>query len=148
MTKESLVELADVKSRQRAILFGFAGLAFLVIQIVVHPVFANEAYTVGWRKYSWVFTEVLLLLCLGGGGGIFNPRALRELIDDEVARSNYRASCTLGFWTAMWCALALYVLPPFQDFTGLQSTYVVVTLSTVVAFLKFSWLEYRAHAGK
>mgnify|MGYP001767847585 CR=1 FL=1 len=47
----------------------------------------------------------------------------------------------------MWCAIALYSLPPFQDFTGLQSTYVVVTLSTVVAFLKFSWLEYRAHEG-
>ena len=147
MSRKSLVELADVKSRQRAILFGLAGISFLIIQIVVHPAFASEAYATGWRKYSWVFNEVLLLLCLGGGGGIFNARALRDLINDEVARGNYRISCTLGFWVGMVGALVLYVLPPFQDFTGHQATYVIVTLATVVAFLKFSWLEYRAHAG-
>lgn len=72
----------------------------------------------------------LLLLLLGGGGGFLNTAQLRALIHDEVARSHNRTACRAGFWMAMLAALALYVLPWFQSFTGQQVSYVVLTLGT------------------
>jgi hypothetical protein len=146
MPTQSLVEVADRKSRLRAILFAFATLVFLLVQLVTHPAFNNEPYSHGWRMYAWAFNAGLLLLCLGGGGGFMNSAALRALIQDEVARAHNRAACTAGFWVAVVSALVLYSVPAFQSFTGRQVSYVVVTLSAATALLVFSWLEFRAHA--
>jgi protein-S-isoprenylcysteine O-methyltransferase Ste14 len=146
MSPKSLVELADRKSRLRATLFAAATLCFLAVQILTHPPFAGDAYTHGWRMYAWAFNVALLLLCLGGGGGYMNSRALRALIQDEVARRNNRTACTVGFWIAAVASLALYTIPKFQAFTGQQVAWIVVTLSSSAALLSFSWLELRAHS--
>ena len=142
----SLIELADRKSRMRAVLFGVATLIFLAVQIITRPNFSTGEYSHGWRLYAWAFNAALLLACLGGGGGLMNSRQLRALIQDDVARTNYRLACTSGFWVAMVSALATFVVPAFQGMTGLQVGYIVVTLSASAALLAFSWLEFRAHA--
>jgi len=147
MVTKSLVDVADRKSRLRAVLFGFAALVFLMIQFITHPVFGADEYAHGWRLYAWLVNAVLLLMCLGGGGGFANSRPLRALIHDEVAQSHNRTACKAGFWVAMLCAVVLYAVPAFQSFTGLQVSYVIVTLSTVTALLTFSWLEFRSHAN-
>jgi hypothetical protein len=146
MSPKSLIELADRKSRLRAPLFAAATLVFLFAQILTHPPFAGAQYSHGWRAYAWAFNVALLLLCLGGGGGYLNSRALRALIQDEVARRNNRAACTVGFWVAAILSLALYTIPRFQAFTGQQVAWIVVTLSSSAALLAFSWLEHRAHS--
>lgn len=146
MPSSSLIEIADRKSRQRAMLFALAAVIFLFVEILTHPAFDNAAYAHGWRAYAWAFNALLLLLCLGGGGGILNSTQIRALIQDDVAISNNRAACTLGFWVAMITGLVLYCLPAFQWFSGRQVCFVVVTLATTSAMLRFSWLEYRAHA--
>ena len=144
MSSRSLVELADRKSRQRAVLFGVAAVIFLVVQVITRPAFATGSYAHGWRLYGWAFNAALLLMLLGGGGGL-NTTQLRALIHDEVARSHNRSACKAGFWMAMLAALALYVVPWFQSFTGHQVSYVVLTLGTATALLTFAWLEFRSH---
>lgn len=147
MSQKSEIEVADRKSRQRSILFAWATGVFLFVQVITHPVFGSgEAYSHGWRRYAWALNAVLLLMLLGGGGGIMNSPRLRALINDEVAKENYRTACKVGFWIAMVCALALYVIPAFQGLTGAQVSYLVVTLAAGPALLTFSWLEYRAHS--
>jgi protein-S-isoprenylcysteine O-methyltransferase Ste14 len=118
MSSQSMVDLADHKSRLRATLFGAATLVFLGVQVLTHPPFFNEAYSHGWRMYAWAFNAALLLVCLGSGGGVFNRRELRTLIQDDVARRNNRIACTVGFWIAAISGLALYAIPGFQSFTG------------------------------
>ena len=146
MSQKSEIEVADRKSRQRAILFGWATGVFLFVQVITHPVFGSEPYAQGWRRYAWVLNAVLLLMLLGGGGGIMNPPRLRALINDDVARENNRTACKVGFWVAMLSALVLYIVPGFQTLSGAQVSYLVVTLAAGVALLTFSWLEYRAHS--
>ena len=147
MTNKSMIEIADRKSRQRAILFGAATLIFLGVQVMVRPVVgATDAYQQGWRAYSWAFNIALLLMCLGGGGGIFNPARLRALINDEVAQLNYRRACSFGFWVSMLTGLSVYVVPALTTLNARETTYLVVTLGASAAMLLFSWLEYRAHA--
>ena len=142
----SLIDIADRKSRKRALLFAVATVIFLAVQIVTRPNFTEGEYSHGWRLYAWAFNAALLLLCLGGGGGFMNSKQIRALIHDDVARTNNRIACTAGFWVAMVSALATFVIPGFQGMTGLQVGYIVVTLSASAALLAFSWLEFRAHA--
>ena len=146
MSAKSAVEVADRKSRLRAILFAAATLIYIGVQIVVHPMFGNPEYSTGWRMYAWVVNIGLLLVCLAGGGGLANSKAVRRLINDEVAGNNYRAACKLGFWVAMLTALAIYVIPDWRMLTGGQVSYFVVSLAASAALLAFSWLEMRSHA--
>jgi hypothetical protein len=148
MSPRSEIEVADRKSRQRSILFAWATVVFLFVQVITHPAFSGEAYAHGWRRYAWALNAVLLLMLLGGGGGIMNSPRVRALINDDVAKENNRTACKVGFWVAMLCALALYVIPAFQSFTGAQVSYLVVTLGAGAALLTFSWLEYRAHSDE
>ena len=145
MAAKSVVELADRKSRVRAILFAAATVTFIAVQVVVQPLFDAE-YSTGWRMYAWVVNVALLLVCLASGGGLANRRVVRDLINDEVAQSNYRMACKLGFWVAMVSALAIYVVPEWRALTGGQVAYVVVSISASAALLMFSWLELRSHA--
>jgi hypothetical protein len=146
MSPKSAVEIADQKSRLRAILFAFATVVFIGVQILTHPAFNTAAYTHGWRSYAWAFNAALLLLCLGSGGGVLNPIQIRALINDEVAQLHNRRACTVGFWMSMVTALVTYCIPSMQSFTGHQVAYLVVTIGASSALLTFAWLEYRAHA--
>ena len=146
MLSSSLIETAHRKSRQRAILFGVAGLTFLAVQVLTRPPFATGDYAHGWRAYAWALNAALLLMLLAGGGGFAHPRQLRELIHDDVARDHNRTACKAGFWVAMACALALAVIPSLQALTAHQASYLVVTLGAGTAVLSFAWLELRSHA--
>ena len=145
MSSKSLVEIADRRSRVRARIFAAGTLVFLSVQFITMPGFGSGENNHGWRAYMWMVNAVLLLLCLGTGGGLLTNRKVRALVNDEVSRSNYHRACMLGFWVAMVAGLALYAVPAWQAFTGHQVAYIIVTLTTVVALLKFSWLEHRAH---
>jgi hypothetical protein len=146
MVAKSVIELADRKSKLRAILFALAGGSFLLVQFLTHPAFAGDAYTHGWRKAAWAFNAGLLLLLMASGGGIMHNVQLRALINDEIAQANNRRACVAGFWMAMILALVLYLVPAFNNLTGAQATYVIITAGTSVAVLMFAWLEYRSHA--
>jgi len=147
MSERTPVEIADVYSRKRPIIFGVATVLFLVIQIATRPFFTTGPETASYltRQVMWSVNVIFLLLCLGTGGGILSRSDIRALVNDEVSRSNYRTSAIAGFWVAMVTALALFFLPDAQTFTARQVVYVIVTLSTSVALLVFSYLELHAH---
>jgi hypothetical protein len=147
MPQRTPVEIADVYSRKRPIIFGVATVLFLVIQVATQPFFTAGPETAHYltRQVMWSINVIFLLLCLGTGGGILSRKDIRALVNDEVSRSNYRTSVIAGFWVAMATALGLFFLPVAQTFTARQVVYVVVTLSASIALLAFSYLELRAH---
>jgi hypothetical protein len=147
MSERTPVEIADVYSRKRPIIFGVATVVFLVIQVATRPFFTAGPETAHdlTRETLWSINVTFLLLCLATGGGILSRSDIRALVNDEVSRSNYRTSAIAGFWVAMVTALGLFFLPGAQTFTARQAVYVIVTLSTSVALLIFSYLELRAH---
>lgn len=142
---KSPVEIADIRSRKRAILIGVGTLVFLLGQLL--PLLAGDRATamILTREVLWTVNAIVLLLILATGGGLLNRGDVRALINDEVSRSNYRASAIAGFWVAMVTALGLYLLPAAQDLTARETAYFIVTFSVIVASLAFSWLELRAH---
>ena len=140
------IEFADRLSRKRPWGILVATGYFLLLQLVVRPVFAGPAgYASAPRVYAWaVNAAVLLLLLLPITGFVWGAR-VRGLVHDEISRDHSRTACAAGFWVAMATALATYVLPAAQALTAREGAYVVVTASTGVALLSFAWLELRAH---
>jgi hypothetical protein len=145
MSPENVVDVADRISRKRALGTALAAGAFLVVQIIVHPVFRSEHGATGIRAYMWAINAAALLLFLLPLGGVAWGRRVRALVNDDISRDHARIGEVVGFWTAMIVALGLYVLPVGQHLTAREATYLVVTPATGVALLVFAWLESRAH---
>jgi hypothetical protein len=146
MSSKTPVEIADQFSRKRAAVVAVAALAFLAVQAVGRPFFIDGPETAHHLSIVyWAINAVALLLCLATGGGLLNTAQIRALVNDDVARSNYKTAVVAGYWVAMTVAMSLYVVPSFRSLTAREAVYVVVTSSIVVALLTFSYLEYRAH---
>jgi MFS family permease len=144
MQTKTPVEIADIYSRKRAILMAVAATAFVAVQVIAPPFFGSGPDK-GPLRVTWVITAVLLLLGLATGGGLMNGRRIRSLVNDEVARDNYRTAIGAGFWVAMSLAIGLYAFPVVNTFSGRATVFVILTPTIVVALLTFAWLEYRAH---
>jgi hypothetical protein len=142
MSSSSPVEIADQVSRKRAIIVAVAALAFLIIHVVLRPFFYSAHNgNIDW----WAVNAVVLLAGLATGGGILNRREIRLLVNDEVARSNYRTAVLAGYWVAMVGAMGVYLVPELGALSARDAIYAIVTSSIVVALLTFSYLELRAH---
>ena len=146
MNPQNVVELADRISRRRAVGTALATLAFLLIQSVSRPVFRDDGWGAsGWRAYAWALNAALLLVLLLPAGGLVWGQRVRDLVNDEVARANSRTAAAAGFWVALLIALAVYVLPASRGLSAREAVYLIVTPTTGIALLAFSWLESRAH---
>lgn len=147
MQSSNAVEIADRNSRARAYVMAAAGIAFLLIHVIFRSYVGMGPETAEHltRRVVWVVNVVVLLLGLLTGGGLLNNQQIRALVNDEVSQSNYRTSVILGFWVAMVTALALYLFPALQRYTGPDAIYTIVTFSVAIAVLKFAYLEFRAH---
>ena len=147
MQSKSPVELADQVSRKRAILVAVAAGFFLIIQIITRPVFNAEPETAVHlsRVIMWAVNAAALLLLLFTGGGLFQRKEIRTLVNDEVTRTHSRSAVVVGYWTSMVIAMALYALAGDEGLTAREAIYLIVTPSVCLALLVFSWLELRAH---
>ena len=147
MQSHSTVEIADRHSRRRAAFFAVAALAFLIIHVALRPFsYAGGGDAVPPGRIDWWAVNALVLMAvLVTGGGLLNRREVRALVNDEVSRSNYRASVVAAYWIAMVSSMVLYFVPSFAAFSAREAVYVIVTSSVGLALLVFSYLEYRAH---
>jgi hypothetical protein len=143
MTPHDAVEFADRKARLRPILTALLALYFAGSQAFTYPHFGpNErrAFGIGWT----IQVAVLLLLLLpvvGFGWG----RRVRRLINDDVVQAHLRTALAGGFWIAMLLALALFLLPAADSWTGRQALYFLVTPTLSATMLIFAWIDSRAH---
>jgi hypothetical protein len=145
MSLKSAVDVADRKSRLRAVLFGAATVIFLIVQLITRPAFSTADYAHGWRQYAWALNAVALLICFSFGSGIFNSTQVQALMNDDVARSNYRTASVVAFWLSVLSAILLFIVPSFETLSGKQVSYLITTIATAAALLTFSWLEIKSH---
>ena len=142
MSTLSPVEVADRYSRKRAAFVVLATLVFLLIHGIGRPFYyAASRHGIDW----WAINAAALLAVLATGGGLLNPRRIRELVNDEVARLHHRQAAVIGFWVAMALSLALYLWPGFQERAARDALFLVVTAGVGAALLAFAYFELRAH---
>ena len=93
---------------------------------------------------AWLALSVVLLAALATNGAWFQPRAVREAINDESTRAHRQASLVYGFWAAMAASLALYVINMFELVSGRDAIHVILSVAIAAALIRFGMLERRA----
>jgi hypothetical protein len=146
MTATSDVEKAERLGRRRARMFFFQGLIFMIWQTTFYtsPA-ASPLRTVDAVKISaWLVWAVILLVLLATGGFPFRGRAMRALLDDELTKRNRTRAYVLGFWMAMFAALAVYVIGMFEIVTGREAVHIILSIAIGSAIFSFGVNERRS----
>jgi hypothetical protein len=94
---------------------------------------------------AWVVLSLALLFALATKGFLFQPKEVRDLIDDENTRANRVDAMRLGFLFACGTALAANFIAEFQPLTVRETAHMVLTFGLGAALLRFAFLERRAY---
>lgn len=145
MKQPSLSDEAERLNRRRARALPAMAVIFLAQQASYLNMPEQSARPVDHLKIgAWLLLSIVLLAGLATNGAWFQPRAIREIINDESTRAHRQMGYVYGFWAAMLAALALYVLNMFEPLSGRDAVHVIVTIGIAAALVRFGMLERRA----
>ena len=138
------VEQADRISRRRARMFPILGIYFIAGQAVFFRHVDESTRVAQVRISAWLVWALVLLVAFAFAGGHFRGKAVRELVEDEVARANRAKGYAAGFWAAAVAAIALYVVNMFEPVSGREAIHLILTALVGAAMIRFGALERRA----
>lgn len=140
------VEEADRLSQRRARIMPVLGF-FLILQQATFFATPDRMRTVDLvRAGAWVLLASIVLAALVSGGFWLRSRAVRQLMDDDVTRSNRSSALKVGFIASTVTAIVLYAVEAFAHGTlsAPQAIHGIVTIGLLGALLRFAFLERRA----
>ncbi len=147
MNEGSISERADYLSRRRARTLPFLAIIYFTQQVSFLSALGDgpsrdaDHFKIG----AWVVLSIVLLAALATKGFWLQPRAVRDLIDDEGTRANRLDAMRIGFLFACCTALAAYFIAQFQPLTVGEAAHLVLTFGLGAALIRFGMLERRAH---
>jgi hypothetical protein len=97
------------------------------------------------RVGAWLILVVLMLFLLATGGFLMQGRDVRELLNDESARSNRLAAQATGFWATILALLAVYLESMFEAVSLNEAVHIMGTIGVGAALISFAARERRAH---
>ena len=147
MEQMSVAERAEHLSRRRARMLPVLAIIFLSQQITyfstVNSPGPHPAETV--KLSAWLVLSVVLLLALATKGFWLQPKAVRELLDDENTRANRLAATRAGFFAAMITGVVVYVMTMFDTLTAREAVHLIMSVGIAAALICWGKLERRAH---
>lgn len=147
MTQRSVAERAEHLSKSRARMLPFLAVIYLSQQAAYFtsingdPHRGVETVKVG----AWILLSVVLLAALVSKGFWLEPRAVRDLLDDEGTRANRLDATRWGFIAAILGGIMAYFLAQFGPVTGGGVAHIVLSLGLGAALIRFGLLERQAH---
>ena len=104
----------------------------------------HSAYAV--KISAWLVLSIVLLAALSTKGFWFQPKEVRDLIDDENTRANRNEGMRWGFLFSMAAAIGVYALTLFDmTVTARDAIHIVMTIGLAAALIRWGILERRAH---
>jgi hypothetical protein len=147
MNQRSVAEKAEYLSQRRARMLPFLALIYLSQQATYFSALQSPTHSSSYtfRISAWLVLTAVLLAALATKGFWLQPRAVRDLIDDEHTRANRLDALRLGFISAMLTGMAVYFLDQFEPLTAGAAAHLILTLGLGAALIRFGYLERRAH---
>ena len=137
------IDRADEISRNRAHMAPFIGLLVLFVPQVMLANWNWEAVT-WWQAAIW-----FVLVAFAAGtlfwGGMWFPKDLRAIGEDEVTRANRSKAVTRGFLAALFVAMLVFVVSPFEPISAQEAAHLIVSVGLVCALLSFGIAETQSH---
>jgi hypothetical protein len=138
-------EQADRLSRRRARMTVAMAIIFVSQQFTFFSADAEDHRAVTWVHTSgWLVLTAVILGALVTGGFWFKPKAVRALMEDDVARENRHRALSLGFVLAMVSAIILYAIDRFQPVGAPIAIHLIISVGLGAALVRFGTLEKRA----
>ena len=147
MSTRSISERADFLSRRRARTLPVLAIVYLSQQATFWSALDNghhrdvDHFKIG----AWVVLSLVLLAALATKGFWFQPKEVRDLIDDESTRANRLEAMRVGFLFACAAAHAAYFVAELEPLTVGEAAHLVLTFGLGAALIRFGMLERRAH---
>jgi len=142
----SAAEQADYLSRRRARILPGLFVIYMSQQAIYFSAAGRAPTSAQTVKIgAWALLTIVITLALATKGFWFQPRQVRDMIDDESTRSNRLEAMRLGFLLAIVGALAAYFFNQIEPLTVGEAIQLVVSLSLGAALIRFAILERRAH---
>ncbi len=147
MNGRTVAEQAERLSRKRARMLPALAVIFFSQQASYLSMYStpgpHSAETV--KISAWLVLSVILLAALATKGFWFQPREVRDLIDDENTRANRVEAMRFGFIIGMVAAIILYIVTLFDTVTGREAIHVILSAGLGAALIRLAMLERRAH---
>ena len=146
MTERTMSQQADHLSRRRARMLPLLAAIYLSQQasffLTAHgaPDRAVDHVKIG----AWVVLTVVLLAALTTKGFWLQPRAVREMIDDETTRAHRGDALGWGFVMSTLAGIAIYFLSMIEPMGAREAVHIIVSLGIAAALVRFGMLERRA----
>lgn len=143
----SVSEKAEYLTRRRARMLPALAVIFLSQQAAFFSTLgSHDERPVTMVKISaWLLLSVVLLAALATKGFWFEPKPVRDLIDDENTRSNRSEAMRWGFLWSMAAAIAVYALTLFHvDISARDAVHIVMSIGIPAALIRWGSLERRA----
>jgi hypothetical protein len=93
---------------------------------------------------AWLVLSAVILFGLWTGGAWFQPKSVRELLNDEATRAHRAQAFGAAFLASMLGCIFLYFLTMFKRVDGRDAVHIVLTIGLSAALLSFGILERRA----
>jgi hypothetical protein len=143
----SVAEKAEYLSKRRARMLPALAVIFLSQQAAFLSTLgsrqASSAYAV--KVSAWLVLSIVILAALATKGFWLEPKAVRDLIDDENTRANRNDAMRWGFLFSMGTAIAVYALTLFKvQMSAQDAVHLVLTIGIPAALIRWGWLERRA----
>jgi hypothetical protein len=143
-------ELIERLQRRRTRVMVAQGIFFLLWQTNYFATAPTELYAGTGANHvkvaAYLVWALVLLAFLGTGGGWWDSREVRAILNDELTRENRRRGLELGFWAAMTATVVCYAINLFIPVSTRVVIHAVLSTGVAVALLRFGWLERRAQA--
>jgi uncharacterized membrane protein len=146
MVELSIAERAERLSRRRARVLPVLAIIFLSQQITYFSTVSTPGphSAEGLKISAWLVLSIVLLIGLVTKGFWFQPREVRDLLDDENTRANRLEAIRAGFLMAMATAIGVYVLTMFDTVTAREAVHLIMSFGIAVALIRWGYLEKRA----
>jgi hypothetical protein len=147
MNERSNFEKADHLSRRRARMLPLLAILYFSQQVTFLSALGSGTHrdVDHFKIGAWVALSVVLLVALASKGFWFQPKEIRDMIDDEVTRAHRLEAMRVGFLFACGAAIAAYFIAEFEPLTVGECAHLVLTFGLGAALVRFGVLERRAH---
>lgn len=147
MNNRTAAERADYLSRRRARMLPALVAIYLSQQVTffsaLNPAGHESARDV--KIGAWLVLSVVLLAALTTKGFWFQPREVRDMIDDENTRANRLEAIRSGYIASMLTAMLIYFWTQFDPLSAMETIHLILSAGLGVALIRFGMLERRAH---
>jgi hypothetical protein len=144
----SVAQKAEYLSKRRARMLPALAVIFLSQQVTFFSQLSGSQHVSAEKAKisAWLVLSVLMLFGLATKGFWLEPKAVRDLVDDENTRANRNEAMRWGFLFAMGAAIAVYILTMFdRTVTAREGVHIIMSFGIAAAILRWGVLEKRAH---